>query len=122
MSIPTAVDVKVFVPTLDFDESVRFYTALGWRLNWQEQGLAEVELADVRLYLQKFYAKEWAENFMIYINVEDATAWHQHISQILADNDFSNARVAPPKQESYGALVTYVWDPSGVLLHFAQKL
>jgi hypothetical protein len=28
--------------------------------------------------------------------------------------------VAAPKQEPYGACVTYVWDPSGVLLHLAQ--
>ena len=25
-----------------------------------------------------------------------------------------------PKQEPYGALVTYVWDPSGILLHLAE--
>ena len=25
-----------------------------------------------------------------------------------------------PQEQSYGALVTFVWDPSGVLLHFAE--
>jgi hypothetical protein len=28
--------------------------------------------------------------------------------------------VAPPKHEDYGARVTYVWDPAGVLLHLAE--
>ena len=31
-------------------------------------------------------------------------------------------RVNPPKEEDYGALVTYIWDPAGVLLHMAQPL
>ncbi len=122
MSHPAVKDVKVFVPTLDFDESLRFYTALGWRLNWRHEELAEVELAGVRLYLQKFYAKEWAENFMIYVVVADAAAWYDHIAAVLEDHDFSQARVAPPKEEPYGAIVTYVWDPCGVLIHFAQSV
>lgn len=33
MSHPAVKDVKVFVPTLDFDESVRFYTALDGHLS-----------------------------------------------------------------------------------------
>lgn len=114
-------DMKVFVPAKDFDESLRFYTALGWRMNWRHDGLAEVELAGRRLYLQKFYAKEWAENFMIYVDVEDAAAWHEHVAGILKSNPFGNARVAPPKEEPYGATVTYVWDPCGVPIHFAQN-
>ena len=62
---PKVFDVKIFVPTKDLDVSRRFYEEVGWRCNWRVDGLAEMELADKRLYLQKFYAKEWAENFMI---------------------------------------------------------
>lgn len=120
MKGPPASDVKVFVPTRNFEHSLRFYEALGWNCNWRHEGLAEMELADSRLYLQKFYVKEWAENFMIYVVVDDADAWHAHVRQVLSSGEFPEARVDPPKCESYGALVTYVWDPSGVLLHFAQ--
>ncbi len=120
MQPPAAQDVKVFVPMRDFEHSLRFYEALGWKRNWQEEGLAEIELAQTRLYLQNFYAQEWAENFMIYIVVEDAAAWHGHIASVLDGGEFPEARVNPPKEESYGALVTYAWDPCGVLLHFAQ--
>lgn len=122
MTPPAARDVKVFVPTKDFEHSIRFYEALGWTCNWRGEGLAEIELASVRLYLQKFYAKEWAENFMIYIVVDDAAAWHAHVAQILAGGEFPQARLQPPKEEPYGAIVTYVWDPAGALLHFAQPV
>ena len=120
--MPTATDVKVFVPAMNFQESFEFYTALGWTSNWQDDGLAELELANSRFYLQNYYNKDWANNFMMHITVEDAKAWWQHASQVINDGNWKYARLREPKEESYGSLVTYVWDPSGVLLHFAQPL
>ena len=123
MTAPPARDVKVFVPAKSFETSRRFYTALGWTENWvHDGGLAELKLAGHRLYLQNFYAKDWAENFMIYVVVDDAQAWFDHVTDVIASGDFDGARVAPPKHEDHGALVTYVWDPSGVLLHLAQPV
>jgi len=117
-----ATDVKVFVPAQDFETSLAFYQALGWKLNWRQGGLAELELGNVRFLLQDFYVKQWAHNFMLYIDVTDAQAWYEHISRIINTGDFGSARLNPPKEEAYGALVTYVWDPCGVLLHFAEPL
>ena len=119
---PIARDVRVFVPARDFEESLRFYAALGWEEKWRRAGLAEIELAGTRLYLQDFYVRDWAENFMIYVEVEDAAWWHRHVTAVLAKGGFPQARVDPPREEPYGALVTYVWDPCGVLLHFAQRV
>ena len=107
---------------MNFQESVKFYTALGWTCNWQDEGLAELELASCRFYLQNYYNKDWANNFMMHITVEDARAWWQHASSVIEKGEYKYARLREPKEEAYGALVTYVWDPSGVLLHFAQPL
>ncbi len=57
---------------------------------------------------------------MLHIAVDDAEAWHEHAANVIEDGRFSDCRVDGPREEDYGALVTYVWDPSGVLLHFAQ--
>ncbi len=118
----TATDVKVFVPAKDFRESLRFYTALGWQLSYRADNddIAELELASYRFYLQNYYNKAWANNFVLHVKVEDAHAWYQHVSMTIKDGNFKNARLNAPKEESYGALVTAVWDPSGVLLLFAQ--
>lgn len=117
-------DIRTFVPARDFQQSLRFYTRLGWRLNWQadDSTLAELELADCRFLLQDFYVKAWANNFMLQVIVSDASAWHQHVSQILQAESFDYARLNLPKEEPYGALVTHVWDPSGVLIHFTELL
>jgi catechol 2,3-dioxygenase-like lactoylglutathione lyase family enzyme len=118
----TATDVKVFVPAKNFQESLRFYEALGWRVNYRAENddIAELELADCRFYLQNYYNKDWANNFMLHITVDEAHAWWEHASAVIEAGNYKNARLKEPEEQPYGALVTHVWDPSGVLLHFAQ--
>ena len=113
-------DVRVFVPARDFALSKTFYTALGWTVTWEAGELAVLELGGHRFYLNAHYRKECAETFRFHITVEDAQAWYEHVLSVLEAQPFETARVSPPKREQYGALVTYVYDPSGVLLDFAQ--
>ena len=118
-----ASDVRVMVPMVparDFTVSKDFYTALGWNLTEIGEKLVLIEFADRELYLQGHYVKEWAEQFVIFVTVEDAKAWHDHASAVLKQRTYLDARVWPPKEEPWGALTTYVMDPSGVLIHFAQ--
>ena len=118
MQTPAVQKVAIFTPTKDLQTSIQFYKAIGWQLNWETEGLAEIEFSGTRLYLQNYYAKEWAENFMIYIQVDDAQAWYAHLKPII--ENYPSARIATPKQEPYGALVTYLWDPVGILIHYAE--
>jgi predicted lactoylglutathione lyase len=117
-----ATDVKVFVPAKNFQDSLQFYTALGWKLNFRAENddIAELELADCRFYLQNYYNKAWANNFMLHITVQDAQSWHDHAATVIEQGKWKHARLQAPQEQPYGALVTHVWDPSGVLLHFAQ--
>ena len=43
MSPPIASDVKVFVPAMDFGQSLDFYESMGWNVNWRadDDSLAE---------------------------------------------------------------------------------
>ena len=41
------------------------------------------------------------------------------IKNHLDQSKYETARVNPPKKEPH-AIVTYAWDPCGVLLHFAE--
>ncbi len=113
-------DMKVFIPSKDFLTSLRFYQALGWVCNWRSEGLAELEIANQRFYLQDFYVKEWAENCMIYLNVADAQYWCDRVLALIETKQYSGIRVATPEIQPHGDKVTYVWDPAGILLHFAE--
>ena len=113
-------DLKPFVGAKDFHQSLPFYQAIGFCLNFKNDDLAELELAGHRILLQNYYEKIWCENSMLFIAVESAQACFDDISAVVASEDYGDARLVPPRQQDYGALVTFVWDPSGVLLHFAE--
>lgn len=113
-------DIKPFVGSKDFDLSRDFYIDLGWTLNFEGGDLAELELGGCRFYLQKYYEKKWCENTMLHLTVHDANEWFEHVTAVLAAKEYGSARVQPPRRQGYGALVTFVWDPIGILLHFAQ--
>lgn len=115
-----ASDFRPFLPSQNFDLSKQFYSALGCKLEWSDENLALFNLAGSRFYLQHYYSKEWADNCMLHISVENAANCYSEIAEVLKSGRFPGARVAPPKQEPYGAMVTYVWDPVGTLLHLAQ--
>lgn len=125
MSMPAGRDVKPFIGTYDFEQSRDFYVALGWRLNWEQADLAELELGDSRFYLQRYYQKDWCNNTMLHVTVDDANAWYEHVKVAIARGKFKSKigepRVSEPKEEDYGAVVVYVWDPAGNLLHLAQR-
>ncbi len=113
-------DVRPFIGSRDFEVSKAFYEALGWTTEYLDDQLALMANGGHRFYLQRYYQKDWLENTMLHLTVADAAACHAQIAAVLVNGAYGDARVAPPKQEDYGALVTYVWDPSGVLLHLAQ--
>ena len=115
-----ASDLRTFIGAKDFAASKDFYLALGCELRWADDGLALFEIANQRFYLQNYYLKEWAENCMFHITVADAESCFEQITALIDSGRFPDVRVRKPKIEPYGALVTYVWDPSGILLHLAQ--
>ncbi len=117
-----ASDIKAFIGSKDFDLSRDFYVAMGFKLNFDAGDIAELELGDCRFYLQDYYQRQWCENSMLHITVEDAEAWHRNAQAVLASRSYGAARVKAPEVQDYGALVTHVWDPVGVLLHFAQPI
>ena len=116
----TVSDLRPFIPALDFAASIDFYRGLGWSANEVGDGLALVEASDQHFYIQDFADRRIAENTMLHFTVEDAAAWFDHVSAQIAANPASGARVQAPRRQDYGALVTFVHAPAGVLLHFCE--
>lgn len=114
-------DLRPFIPARDFALCKHFYAKLGWETRDVGDGLALVRLADRQhFYIQDYWIREVAENCMLHLTVQDAQAWYRHVAGILRDEAFEGARVQAPKPQPYGAVVTFVHDPSGVLLHLCQ--
>jgi predicted enzyme related to lactoylglutathione lyase len=118
--MPTIVDQRIFLPTRDLAQSIEFYSRMGWKARFRDENLALMELGASRVFLQKHYQKEWADNTMVHLVVDDAVLWHEVAERVKVEGGFEDVVIRAPQREDYGALVTHVIDPAGVLLHFAQ--
>lgn len=116
---PTIKNFKVYVPARDFELSKRFYSALGFAMSEGWGGTADFELNGNRFRLQDYYVKDWANNFMVVMGVDDVEAWHGHVREIVEQRKFDSVRIKAPERVD-DSLVLHVVDPSGVLLVFVQ--
>jgi hypothetical protein len=110
--------ILTFVPAKDFEVSSAFYRALGFSVN-EDQGVRFCGLGDFGFLLQDFYVKDWADNFMMAMHVDDAQAWVDR-AKALVDR-FPTARTRDAKLEDWGMVVGHIWDPTGVLWHITQR-
>jgi hypothetical protein len=122
MSKLDVVTMRPFVPAKNFETSLRFYTDLGFDPYSLGDGLASIHLGSFAFLLQDYYVKDWANNFMMHLLVQDLDAWWGRIGNLRLHDRYDVKAPAEPKLQSWGLVVSYVWDPSGVLWHFAQEL
>ena len=118
--IPGIRAFRPFLPAKDFETSLRFYNAIGFEARKLGDTLAELRLGVHAFLLQGYYVKEWAENMMMHVLVNDADAWWRHINSLDLGNRFGVSPPAPPRAKPWGLTVAYVVDPAGVLWHFAE--
>jgi catechol 2,3-dioxygenase-like lactoylglutathione lyase family enzyme len=112
--------LRPFVPALDFDLSKRFYEALGFE-KVLDGVVAIFNAASGGFILQRYYQKDWAENSMLQLMVDDLDAWWAHIEALDLPARFGVQPPKPPAAQPWGLRIAYVFDPSGVLWHVAQR-
>ena len=122
MTIPRVRRLALWVPCRDPAASERFYTALCGEPAERAGGFVMYRWAETSLWLQDFYVKDWAENLVLYLAVDDADAWAQHLLAMRGAGGLADLRVEGPANQPWGHRVVTTWDPAGVLLHFAAPL
>ncbi len=112
--------LRPFVPAREFDLSLRFYEALGFRTTMREDKIAGLKLGSFGFILQDYYVREFAENLMLQIMVRDVAAWWIRVNEAELVATFG---VKPPREpaiQPWGMKVGFLFDPSGVLWHIAE--
>ena len=115
--VPAVGSFRPFLPSKDFELSKRFYEHLGFSVNREWQGGAELSLGSSTFLLTSFYLKEYAENFMMQLVVPDLNAWWRHIEGAKLAETFGVVEPKAPALQPWGLTVAYVVDPASVLWH-----
>ena len=111
---------RPFLPAKNFELSKGFYEALGFVKEFDGE-IAIFRIGTSRFILQNYYQREWAENFMMQLMVDDLDAWWAHIVSLELPKHFGVSAPKPPAVQPWGLRIAYVVDPSGVLWHVAQR-
>lgn len=119
--VPTGTELaRPFMPAKDFDLSKRFYETLGF-VKVLDSEVAIFNASSGGFILQRYYQKEWAENFMMQLMVDDLDAWWTHILTLDLVKQFGVVPPRAPAMQPWGLRIAYVFDPSGVLWHVAER-
>lgn len=115
----TFLSLEPFVPSGPFfDKSRELFADLGFKETWNGNGYAGFQHNGCRFILQRYDHKEFAENLMLTVRVDDIQAFYNELQEKgLADK--YGIRITKPSPQPYGIEVNLI-DLAGVCWHFVQ--
>jgi predicted lactoylglutathione lyase len=120
--LPSPVtNLMPFVPARDYELAKQFYTDLGFKINFTNQQISELQIGAFRFLLQPFYVADHAGNFMMSLAVENADAWWEHVQRVKLTEKYPGIMCKAPAMQPWGLRVLYLSDPSGVLWHIKDN-
>ena len=106
------------IPTLaslDFDSTVAFYERLGFRITGRYESYLILTREELILHFWACPDRHISEATGCYVTTDDARIWHERCLN-------AGARVNDPEETDYGMLEFALWDDSGNLLRFGERL
>jgi hypothetical protein len=111
--------LEPFVPSGEnFEGSKQLFHELGFTIKWDAGDYVGFEKDECRFVLQKFNNREFAENFMITVHVDDVHEFWEQTNKKQLTEKFG-IRISPPKQMPYGKESNMI-DLAGVCWHFVE--
>ncbi|MEL6275137.1 MAG: glyoxalase [Bacteroidota bacterium] len=101
----------------DFKLSREFYQVIGFDEVTISEDMVLFKVNElVSFYLQEYYVKEWADNSMIFLEVNNLDECYAHLQSLNLPDRFPGVRLSVIKTEDWGR-ECFLHDPSGVLWH-----
>ncbi len=105
-----------FIGAKNFQESRNFYSCLGFKESIIAPNLSFFKTDGVGFYLQDAYVKDWIDNSMIFLEVDDVKEFWDKLLPLNLTDQFPNVRLVPIKTYDWGK-ECFIHDPSGILWH-----
>jgi hypothetical protein len=113
------LSLQPFIPSgADFERSRDLFSTLGFKITWEQKDYAGLEKDGCRFILQRYENREFAENFMLTVGVENAEAFRKFVIDGQIPEKFG-IRISEVVQQPYGKEVNMI-DIAGVCWHFVE--
>lgn len=111
--------IRPFIGAKDFTESRQFYTDLGFEESVLSSSLSYFRSASMGFYLQNAYVKDWVDNLMVFVEVDDVARYWQELHELALTQKYPQVRLSGIREENWGR-ECFLHDPSGILWHFGE--
>jgi len=113
------LSLEPFVPSgKNFENSKQLFLELGFKINWDAGGYIGFEKDGCKFILQHYDNKEFAENLMINIKVDNAEEFWKSVTEKNLAEKFG-IKIGKPTKQPYGKEVNII-DIAGVCWHFVE--
>ena len=115
----TAKSIRPFLGAENFELSRRFYQDWGFQEIVLSPDLSVFKLDQLAFYLQRAYVKDWIDNTMIFLEVENVDGYHRELSAKELVSRYNRVRLSAVRIEEWGK-ECFLHDPSGILWHIGE--
>jgi catechol 2,3-dioxygenase-like lactoylglutathione lyase family enzyme len=113
-----AKSVRAFIGAKDFEVSRSFYKDLGFEESSISKNMSYFNIFEtLGFYLQDAYVKDWVDNSMIFVEVENVEKYWNELEKLELDKKYKNVKLTQIKYNDWGS-ECFLHDPSGILWHF----
>lgn len=120
MKALNCTSIRPFIGSFDYNLSRRFYKDLGFEEVVLHRSMSLFKInASLSFYLQQAYVKDWIDNTMLFIEVENVDHSYQAIKEKNLPERYSSVRLIGIKKEEWGREF-FLHDPAGILWHFGE--
>jgi catechol 2,3-dioxygenase-like lactoylglutathione lyase family enzyme len=114
-----AKSIRPFIGSKDFEVSRSFYRDLGFEEVVLFHNMSYFKTEAFGFYLQDAYIKDWIDNTMVFMEVEDVNRFWKELTALDLTTKYKEVKLVPIKELDWGK-ECFVHDPAGVLWHFGE--
>jgi catechol 2,3-dioxygenase-like lactoylglutathione lyase family enzyme len=114
-----AKSIRPFIGAKNFDVSRRFYRDLGFEESVLSANMSVFKTNGLAFYLQDAYVKDWIDNSMIFLEVDDVSRHWKQLTALELPTRYEGVRLTAIRTYDWGR-ECFLHDPSGILWHFGE--
>lgn len=112
--------IRTFIGAKNYHDSRSFYKELGFTEIEVSYNMCLFKVNEkLSFYLQDYYVKDWVDNSMIFLEVDNVALCLSELSNKNLDKKYKLVRFSTIKENDWGKEF-FMHDPSGVLWHFGK--
>lgn len=112
--------IRTFIGSKNFNESRSFYTDLDFFEMILSNDMSYFKIDEnIGFYLQKYKVKDWIDNSMLFLEVEDLVGYLKEIKAKNLQQKYPKVKLSEIVENDWGSEF-FLHDPSGILWHIGN--